>query len=49
LRTMLASVRAQRPPFLPAQAGVVGGGAGSSVLSVEFAAPSPAGLLQTGA
>jgi hypothetical protein len=47
LRDMLAFVRAQRPPYLPAQAVIVRGPGGSSVLSIEFAAPSPAGLLQT--
>jgi hypothetical protein len=47
VQTMLAFVRAQRPPYLPAQAGIVRGPGGSSVLSIEFAAPSPAGLLQT--
>jgi hypothetical protein len=45
IRNMLAFVRAQRPPFRPARAGIVRGAAGSPVLSVEFAAPSPAGLL----
>jgi hypothetical protein len=47
LRSMLAFVRAQRPPYLPAQAAIVQGAGGSSVLSIEFAAPSPVGLLQT--
>jgi hypothetical protein len=47
LRSMLAFVRAQRPPYLPAQAAIVRGSGGSSVLSIEFAAPSPVGLLQT--
>ena len=47
LRNMLAFVRAQRPPYLPARASIVTDVHGSSVLSVEFAAPSPAGLLQT--
>ena len=47
LRSMLAFVRAQRPPYLPAQAAIVRGAGGSSVLSIEFAAPSPVGLLQT--
>jgi len=46
LRSVLAFVRAQRPPYLPAQAGIVRGSAGSSVLSIEFAAPSPVGLIQ---
>jgi hypothetical protein len=45
LRNMLTFVRAQRPPFRPARASVVRGAAGSPALSIEFAAPSPAGLL----
>ena len=45
IRNMLAFLRAQRPPFRPARAGTVRGAAGSPVLSIEFAAPSPAGLL----
>jgi hypothetical protein len=40
-------VRAQRPPYLPARAGIVRDAHGLPVLSVEFAAPSPVGLLQT--
>ncbi len=47
LRNMLAFVRAQRPPYLPARAGIVRDAHGLPVLSVEFAAPSPVGLLQT--
>ncbi len=47
LRNMLAFVRAQRPPYLAARAGIVRDADGSPVLSVEFAAPSPVGLLQT--
>ena len=37
----LAMVRAQNPPYLPAHAAVVG----QTGLSIEFAAPSPLGLL----
>jgi hypothetical protein len=37
----LAMVRAQNPPYLPAHAGIVG----QTGLSIEFAAPSPLGLL----
>ena len=44
---MLGFVRAQRPPYLPARAGIVRDSRGLPVLSVEFAAPSPVGLLQT--
>jgi hypothetical protein len=43
---MLTFVRAQRPPYLPARALIEPGAAGASVLSIQFAAPSPAGLLQ---
>jgi hypothetical protein len=45
-RTMLAFFRAQRPPYLPARAGIAPGAAGRSVLTVEFAAPCPLGLLR---
>ena len=41
-QAMLAFVRAQRPPYLPARSDLSRG-----VLTVEFAAPSPLGLLQT--
>ncbi|HEY7144631.1 MAG TPA: hypothetical protein VH637_10310, partial [Streptosporangiaceae bacterium] len=41
LPAALAMVRAQNPPYLPAHAAV----AGQDGLSVEFAAPSPLGLL----
>jgi hypothetical protein len=41
LPAALAMVRAQNPPYLPAHAAVVG----QSGLSIEFAAPSPLGLL----
>lgn len=40
LRSMLSFLDEQRPPYLPAQASI-----GRSVLSVEYAAPSPLGLL----
>jgi len=46
LRNMLAFLGAQRPPYLPAGAGIVRDARGLPVLSVEFAAPSPVGLLQ---
>jgi hypothetical protein len=45
-REMLAFFRAQRPPYLPAQAAITAGPGGGSVLTVEFAAPAPLGLLQ---
>jgi hypothetical protein len=41
LGSMLSFLNAQRPPYQPAQAGI----AGNSLLDVEFAAPSPLGLL----
>lgn len=41
LPAALAMVRAQNPPYLPAHAGI----AGQDGLSIEFAAPSPMGLL----
>jgi hypothetical protein len=41
LPTALAMVRAQNPPYLPAHAAAVG----QAGLSIEFAAPSPLGLL----
>ena len=44
---MLAFVRAQRSPYLAERAAIGRGAHGSPVLGVEFAAPSPVGLLQT--
>ena len=41
LRTMLSFLQAQQQPFLPTQAAL----SGQSALSVEYAAPSPLGLL----
>jgi hypothetical protein len=46
LRDMITFVRAQRPPYLPSRSLIAPGTAGSSVLTIQFAAPSPAGLLQ---
>jgi hypothetical protein len=46
LAAALAMVRAQASPYLPAHATVTGGAdAGRATLSIEFAAPSPLGLL----
>ncbi len=45
-RTMLAFVRAQRSPYLPAYATLTPGADGESVLTVQYAAPAPLGLLQ---
>lgn len=41
----LALVKAQVQPYLPAQAEIVPAGAGQGVLTIEFSAPSPLGLL----
>ena len=41
----LAMVRAQNPPYLPAHAAIVRLDTGQAGLSIEFAAPSPLGLL----
>jgi hypothetical protein len=43
---MQAFFRAQRPPYLVAQAAIAAVPGGESVLTVEFAAPAPLGLLQ---
>jgi hypothetical protein len=42
---LLTFARAQRPPYQPAQAQITGPARGPDVLSIEFAAPSPLGLL----
>ena len=44
-RRMLAFARAQRSPYLPAHANLGRGRGGQWVLTVEFAAPAPLGLL----
>jgi hypothetical protein len=41
----LTLVKAQVPPYLPAQASMVQTAVGPAALSIEFAAPSPLGLL----
>ena len=46
LRAILVFVRAQRPPYLPAHAGIVPGTGGRPVLRIEFGAPSPLILLE---
>jgi hypothetical protein len=46
-RKMLAFFRAQRPPYLFAQAGIASRPDGESMLTVEFAAPAPLGLLES--
>ena len=45
LAAALALVRQQPPPYLPAHAAIVPLSAGQTALSIEFAAPSPLGLL----
>ena len=46
LQRVLTFVRAQRPPYRPARAAIVRGRTGPPLISVEFGAPSLAGLLQ---
>ena len=46
-RRLLAFVRAQRAPYLPAQTSLTPAGDGRSTLTIRFAAPAPLGLLQT--
>ena len=43
---MLAFVRAQRPPYLPAQSGLTPVPGGGTELTIAFTAPGPLGLLQ---
>jgi hypothetical protein len=43
---LLAFLRAQRPPYLAARADIAPGPGGRSLLTIEFAAPSPLGLLR---
>ena len=45
LMAAAALARAQAPPFLPAHVATVGLAAGQTALIIEFAAPSPLGLL----
>jgi len=49
LAAALALARAQRTPYQPAQATVVGVSGGQQGLLIDFAAPSPLGLLTGGA
>jgi hypothetical protein len=44
---MMVFFRAQRPPYLFAHAAIAAGPGDGSVLTVEFAAPAPLGLLQS--
>jgi hypothetical protein len=43
---MLAFVRAQRPPYLPAQSGLSPAPGGGTELTIAFTAPGPLGLLE---
>jgi hypothetical protein len=45
-QAMLAFIRAQRPPYLPARSDLSPGPGGQTVLSIGFSAPSLLGLLQ---
>jgi hypothetical protein len=45
LAAALALVHAQRPPYLPAYAAIIHPAGGRAALSIQFAAPSPLGLL----
>jgi hypothetical protein len=45
-RDILAFFRAQRSPYLPARAVVTAADSGESVVTIQFAAPAPLGLLQ---
>jgi hypothetical protein len=49
LAASLAMVRAQRAPYQPAQAAIVRLPGGQAALRIDFAAPSPLGLLTGGA
>jgi hypothetical protein len=48
VRGMLALVNRQHPPYHPARAGRMRLRDGQTVIRIEFAAPSPLGLLGTG-
>jgi len=45
LRAILSLLRAQRPPYLPSAMAVTRRAGGQPVVRIEFAAPSPVGLL----
>ena len=49
LRSVLAFLRAQLPPYLAASTRAIRTGDGQDVVQVEFASPSPLGLLTAGA
>ena len=45
LTAVLAMVNAQGSPYLPAHSGIVHAGTGQAALTIQFASPSPLGLL----
>jgi hypothetical protein len=45
LTAVIALVNEQHPPYLPAQAAIIHSPAGQAALRIEFASPSPLGLL----
>jgi hypothetical protein len=45
MQAMLAFLRAQQPPYLPARAGLIRVAGGLDLLTVQFDAPSPPGLI----
>jgi hypothetical protein len=45
LSAALAMVNAQGSPYLPAHSAIVSSGTGQAALTIEFASPSPLGLL----
>jgi len=47
LRAVESALRAQSPPYVPLSVGTVQLAGGQPVLQIEFAAPSPLGLLQS--
>jgi hypothetical protein len=47
VRSLLTLVRAEQPPYVPLSAGSVRLSTGQTVLRIEFAAPSPLGLLSS--
>ena len=49
LRSVLAFLRAQRPPYLAASTRAIRTGGGQDAVQVEFASPSPLNLLTAGA
>ena len=46
VHALIAQVSSQRPPYVPLSLGMVRLPDGQEVLRIEFAAPSPTGLLK---